>query len=193
MDRKTTGWMERRSRVLPSEARSETRAVKGYEMNFGLRKPVLGSLTLALVCLAGAALTHGQATPRAGKRCPQGTAATGEQKPLLAEEAFKNIQVLRGLPVSQFMETMGFFSASLGESCEFCHGGSDSGWDKYAEDNDIKQTARKMVLMMNTINKSNFSGKREVTCYSCHRGGDRPLVTPDLTALYGTLSANAAA
>ena len=153
-------------------------------MNFRLRKPVLGSLALALVCLAGAALTHGQATPQQAR--PQANAAPGEQKPLLAEEAFKNIQVLRGIPVSQFMETMGFFSASLGESCEFCHGGSDSGWDKYAEDNDIKQTARKMVLMMNAINKANFSGKREVTCYSCHRGGDRPLVTPDLTALYGT-------
>ena len=127
-------------------------------MNFGLRKPVLGSLALALVCLAGAALIHGQATPQQAR--PQGTAAAGEQKPLLAEEAFKNIQVLRGIPVSQFMETMGFFSASLGESCEFCHGGSDSGWDKYAEDNDIKQTARKMVLMMNAINKANFNGKR---------------------------------
>ncbi len=151
-------------------------------MNFGLRKPVLGSL--ALVCLAGTALIHGQATPQQAR--PQATAVTGEQKPLLAEEAFKNIQVLRGIPVRQFMETMGFFSASVGESCEFCHGGSDSGWDKYAEDNDIKQTARKMVLMMNAINKANFNGKREVTCYSCHRGGDRPVVTPDLTALYGT-------
>src|ERR1700680_2260442 len=153
-------------------------------MNFGLQKPVLGSLALALVCLAGAALTHGQATPQQAR--PEGTAATGEQKPLLAEEAFKNIQVLRGIPVSQFMETMGFFSASLGESCEFCHGGSDSGWAKYAEDNDIKKTARKKVLRMHAISQANCKGTREVTCSSCHRAGDRPVVTPDLGALYGT-------
>jgi hypothetical protein len=36
------------------------------------------------------------------------------QKTLMAEDVFKNIQVLKGIPVNQFMETMGFFSAALG-------------------------------------------------------------------------------
>ena len=34
----------------------------------------------------------------------------------LAEEVFKNVQVLRGIPVNEFMGTMGIFSASLGMS-----------------------------------------------------------------------------
>jgi photosynthetic reaction center cytochrome c subunit len=139
---------------------------------------VLGGLGIMLACLVGAVLAGGQTAPQGGPAAPG-------QKPLMSEEAFKNIQVLRGMPVSQFMETMGFFSASLGESCEFCHGGSDSGWDKYAEDNAIKNTARKMVLMMANINKTNFAGQRDVTCYSCHHGTDIPKVTPSLSALYG--------
>src|SRR5438270_706103 len=37
-------------------------------------------------------------------------------------------------PVNEFMSTMGFFSASLGFSCENCHG-ADTGWENYAADN----------------------------------------------------------
>jgi outer membrane lipoprotein-sorting protein len=44
-----------------------------------------------------------------------------------------------------------------------------------------------MITMMQAINKDNFGGRQMVTCYSCHRGGDRPRVTPDLSALYGAL------
>jgi len=32
----------------------------------------------------------------------------------MAEEVFKNVQILKGIPVDQFMGTMGFFSSSLG-------------------------------------------------------------------------------
>jgi hypothetical protein len=31
--------------------------------------------------------------------------------------------------------------------------------------------------MVDAFNKANFGGKREVTCYSCHRGDARPKVT----------------
>jgi len=41
--------------------------------------------------------------------------------------------------------------------------------------------ARKMINMMMAINKDNFEGKREVTCYSCHRGSARPVGTPIIT------------
>jgi len=47
--------------------------------------------------------------------------------------------------------------------------------------------ARVMVLMMANINRTNFRGRQVVTCYTCHRGSDRPRVTPSLEALYGTL------
>ena len=79
---------------------------------------------------------------------------------------------------------MGFFSASIGESCEFCHD-DESSWAGYAKDNAHKQTARKMILMMNAINQSYFGGSRKLTCYSCHRGTDLPKVTPNLAEQYG--------
>ena len=112
-------------------------------------------------------------------------------RPRLAEEVFKNVQVLKGIPVNQFMETMGFFSASLAADCTFCHVTESGGsWEKYADDNQHKRTARGMITMMTAINRDNFGGRQVVTCYTCHRGGDRPKVTPSLAALYGAAPAD---
>ena len=103
----------------------------------------------------------------------------------LAEEVFKNVQVLRGIPVNDFMGTMGIFSASLGMSCEDCHRSGDSSWANYAAESPRKQMARVMVTMMATINKQHFGGRQVITCFSCHRGADRPKATPNLATLYG--------
>src|SRR5437899_5066576 len=106
-------------------------------------------------------------------------------RPQMAEDVFKNVQVLKGLPVDEFMSTMGVFSAALGMSCEDCHAANDSKWENYALDTSPrKRTARRMVMMMAAINKDNFGGRQMVTCYSCHRGGDHPKITPNLTTLY---------
>jgi len=104
----------------------------------------------------------------------------------MAEKAFKNVKVLTGIPVDEFMATMGFFSASLGMTCSDCHVPESGGsWEKYADDTPLKQTTRRMIGMVAGINKAYFGGKREVTCYSCHRGGDRPRITPSIAELYG--------
>ena len=116
-----------------------------------------------LAFLLGAMLLHGQA----------------------AEEVFKNIQVLKGVPVDQFMNTMGIFSAALGMSCEDCHASNDSKWENYALDTSPrKRMARTMVGMMAGINKTYFGGRQMVTCFTCHRAGNRPQVTPNLATLY---------
>jgi hypothetical protein len=104
-----------------------------------------------------------------------------------AGEVFKNVQLLRDIPVSQFLETMGFFSASLNMNCVDCHAAEAAGdWAKYADDTPRKQMTRKMILMMRGINQSYFGGKRTVTCYSCHRNADSPMATPNLAEVYGT-------
>ena len=109
------------------------------------------------------------------------------ERPRMAEEVFKNVQILKGIPVKEFMETMGFFAAATGMNCTQCHVEEAGGnWAKYADDNALKQTTRRMITMMNAINQSYFGGRRFVTCYSCHRGLTRPLVTPDLAEQYGT-------
>jgi photosynthetic reaction center cytochrome c subunit len=111
-----------------------------------------------------------------------GDAAQQEAPPPMADAVFKNIQVLRGLTVDEFMGTMGFISASLSMNCSDCHDPTDAA--SYALDNPRKQTARRMIVMVDTINKTNFGGRRVVTCYSCHRGADRPKITPSLVEQY---------
>jgi hypothetical protein len=107
-------------------------------------------------------------------------------KPQLAEDVFKNVQVLRGIPVKEFMSTMGFFAASLALNCTDCHGSdSASDWAKYAVDTPLKIRARKMIEMVNALNKGSFAGARAVTCYTCHRGNQRPKVVPSLALQYG--------
>jgi len=108
-----------------------------------------------------------------------------QQKPLMAEDVFKNVQVLKGIPVNQFMETMGFFSAALGYNCTNCHGSDVLGnWEKYANDTPVKQTARRMVQVVTTINKTLFGGREAVTCYTCHRGSPAPKIVPSLLEQY---------
>jgi hypothetical protein len=100
--------------------------------------------------------------------------APGTTAPKLAEEQFKNIQALKGIPADQLIPSMQFIAASLGVECEYCH-------VEHANEKDDKKpkvTARKMIAMMTAINKDNFEGHREVTCYSCHRGSKDPVATP---------------
>src|ERR1051326_4099225 len=71
-----------------------------------------------------------------------------EPRPQMSEELFKNVQVLKGIPVDEFMETMGFFSASLGLNCVDCHTRESEGnWAHYADETPLKQTARRMIQM----------------------------------------------
>jgi photosynthetic reaction center cytochrome c subunit len=123
--------------------------------------------------------------------CLVGTAILKAQQPangpLLSDQVFKNVQVMKGIPVDQFMATMGFFSASLGMSCEDCHMADDRNWDGFAADNTRKRMARRMIQMMQKINADNFGGRQMVTCYSCHRGQDAPRTVPDFAIQYGPL------
>jgi outer membrane lipoprotein-sorting protein len=94
--------------------------------------------------------------------------------------------VLRGIPVDEFMGTMGFFAASLNMNCTDCHVTESAGdWSRYADDTPLKQTARRMVLMENLINRSDFGAMRKVTCYTCHRGYQIPETVPSLAEQYG--------
>lgn len=116
---------------------------------------------------------------------PQAFGQTAPVQKKLAEQVFKNVQVLRGIPVDDFIGTMGVMSAALGFDCSECH--YNAGTDKvdWAADNPRKVTSRKMVLMVEKINKENFSGRQMVTCWSCHHGRDHPSTTPMMEEVYG--------
>jgi photosynthetic reaction center cytochrome c subunit len=112
----------------------------------------------------------------------QSGGAPPAQAPKLAEEQFKNIKVLKSIPADQLIPAMQFMAASLGVECEFCHVHEGRGMAFDKDDKKTKVTARKMIQMMYAINKDNFDGEREVTCYSCHRGAADPVATPLITA-----------
>jgi photosynthetic reaction center cytochrome c subunit len=129
------------------------------------------ALTLGMIALlAVSGVVMGGARAQSGG-APVAANGAGPKK---AEEQFKNIQVLKGIPADQLIPGMQFITASLGVECEFCH--VEGAFEK--DDKKPKQTARKMMEMMFAINKDNFEGHREVTCYSCHRGSTDPVGTP---------------
>jgi photosynthetic reaction center cytochrome c subunit len=102
--------------------------------------------------------------------------STDSAKPKTAAEAFKNIQILKDIPADQFLPSMRYLTVALGVRCDYCHDAEHFDCDDKAP----KQTARKMMTMMFAINAANFSGRREVTCYTCHRGSPKPVGIPKL-------------
>jgi outer membrane lipoprotein-sorting protein len=130
-------------------------------------------LSTVLLCVMGYASVAGQTGP--------------EARPQMSEQAFKNIRVLRGIPVDEFMDTMGMFSAALSLNCVDCHASNaDSGgtWDTYATDTPLKLRTLQMIGMVNALNKANFGGARRVTCWTCHRGDQQPQFRPSLVIQY---------
>lgn len=91
-----------------------------------------------------------------------------------AEQVYKNITELKGTPADQFLPAMTFIAASLGVECTFCHVQGKMDLD----DKRPKKIAREMIAMTAAINKNSFGGQKQVTCYSCHRGSERPVNVP---------------
>lgn len=98
--------------------------------------------------------------------------AAAQNKP--AEEVYKNIQALKGVPAEQVPVIMTYFTTALGVTCGNCHvsGANDK------DDKEDKQTARKMIAMVMDINKNHFGGRGTISCYTCHRGARGPVNTP---------------
>ena len=76
---------------------------------FRYRRSTLAVALGLVVWLASVALVVGQAPQPAVQ---------------MSEQVFKNVQVLKGIPVDEFMGTMGLFSAALTVCCGDCHTGA---------------------------------------------------------------------
>lgn len=126
---------------------------------------------MAVVWLIGGAIAAPQAQPAAAKKT--------------SETVFKNIRVMKNLPVDDFMGTMGIMCAALGFDCSDCHEGAGTEKVDWAADTPKKVRARGMVQMMAGINRDNFAGRQVVTCWTCHHGRDRPSTTPTMEHMYG--------
>ncbi len=121
--------------------------------------------------------------------CVLGSRMPAAQAPELAENVFRNIQVLKGIPPDEFMDTMGMFASSLLYDCTGCHVQEIlTDRSAFALATPRIQRARQMVVMVNTINKTFFAGQPRVSCFTCHRGDGVPEAIPDLAVQYGDVS-----
>ena len=109
------------------------------------------------------------AEPPASTELPSLDPLPAGNKEERAEQKYKNIQVLKGVPAERWMPIMFAFKGSLGVDCTFCH--VKEQWDK--DDKENKQIARKMIKMVKDIN-GQLGGIGKVSCFTCHRGQQRP-------------------
>jgi photosynthetic reaction center cytochrome c subunit len=103
---------------------------------------------------------------------------SASQQGKTAEQVYKNIQALKGIPASQLQGAMSFMADSLGVGCGYCHAKTFE-----SDDKPTKQAARKMIRMVFDLNKGDgevFRGAA-VSCYTCHRGSTRPVSVPVIT------------
>jgi hypothetical protein len=104
----------------------------------------------------------------------------------MSDTVFKNVQVLKGIPVDEFMDTMGMFASALGYDCTSCHAPEVlQNRAAFAVTTPQIQRARGMIGMMNTLNRTYFGGAQRVSCFTCHRGHYRPEIVPNLALQYG--------
>ena len=115
----------------------------------------------------------------------QGQTATSTTRKK-AGEAFKNVttSTLKELSVDDFVASMGLISANLGLDCADCHPHAGTDQADFVIDTPRKQTTRRMVEMVATINRTNFGGVQRVTCWTCHHGRITPSTTIALDAWY---------
>jgi hypothetical protein len=86
-----------------------------------------------------------------------------------AEQKYKNIQLLKGIPSDRLTKIMFAFKGSLGVDCTYCH--IKDQFEK--DDKPQKQTARKMIQLVRDTN-AKLGSMTRVTCFTCHRGQTRP-------------------
>ncbi len=143
-------------------------------MKFGWRRTIRGAMVTMTVFLLGLVAAAGQTGP--------------DQNPQMSDVVFKNVQVLKGIPVDEFMDAMGMFASSLGYDCSSCHSPEiRSNRNAFAIETPAIQRARGMITMMNNINRTYFRGEPRVSCFTCHRANYSPEIVPSLALQYGEL------
>jgi hypothetical protein len=105
-------------------------------------------------------------------------------------DTFTNLQVLpKDISKGELVGLMRGYAGSLGVRCAYCHVGPDNleGMDFATDKRPAKQTARRMLQMVQAINGQHLNGietsstnRVEVTCKTCHRGITSPRQIEDI-------------
>ena len=89
-----------------------------------------------------------------------------------AEQFYKNITVLKGMPAHMMAPTMQLIEIALGVHCVYCHDADNT--KRELDVKPEKAVARRMIQMVADINRTQFEGREVVTCITCHQGGTKP-------------------
>lgn len=108
-------------------------------------------------------------------QAPIAAQGTNQQK---MEDAFQNIKSFRGQPADHLIPTMVYFEAALGVGCPYCH--DNDAAKRELDTKPQKDTARRMIEMVNALNKNSFGGAPRVTCFTCHSGRPMPIGVPNV-------------
>jgi len=140
-----------------------------------MKHTFIGATTVAVMCLATAIVITNQPI----------AAQTAQDRPLLTQDVFKSVTVLRDIPIDTFFDAMGMFANAMGNDCTFCHS-PRAALDRamFAEVTPRMQRARGMIAMMQTINRNYFAGAPRVTCFTCHHGNQSPRSDPNIALQY---------
>jgi photosynthetic reaction center cytochrome c subunit len=114
---------------------------------------------------------QGQAAAPVAPPPPPLTAAAMQGK--TAAQFYKKIEVLKDIPATEIHPAMEYITMALGVGCGYCHVIGKFDLDDKRE----KHVARSMVAMTLALNASVFDGKREITCFTCHRGAAKAAPT----------------
>ena len=100
---------------------------------------------------------------------------------------FKNLKVYpKDVSQEKLEKDMDLFAASLDVDCGYCHAHEGDNWDFASDTKPKKEEARDMMRMTNTINDTYFKVNLQaqnpnyaVTCYTCHRNEENPIIPWD--------------
>jgi hypothetical protein len=114
-------------------------------------------------------------------------APTPANAPLMSDTFFKDIRVLKGIPVDEFIDTMGMFAGATSKDCTGCHSPLilDGQEGAFAIDTPMIDKARFMVGMVNAINRNYFGNQKRVSCATCHTNTSFPQNVPNMAVQYG--------
>lgn len=101
-----------------------------------------------------------------------------------------NLQVLPSSSEPRaVIQVMREMTRALGVRCQFCHVGKEGQaldqFDFVSDAPPKKQTARAMMRLVASVNgqlgleKAEVAAAARVTCFTCHRGAERPVHVPD--------------
>ena len=119
------------------------------------------------------------------------TAPAPPAQPPFAIPPFKNLKVLpKDIGRADLIANMKFFSQALGVRCTYCHVGEEgkplSTFDFASDAKAHKATARDMIRFVQRLNTDlpGITGdpSAKVSCYTCHRGSDKPATEIPLPA-----------